>query len=54
MAFVYDERNNFENFVNPASVIWQSVETDYWKKFLRENLQDAFHKERVLKKLKKI
>ena len=53
MAFVYDERNNFENFVNPASVIWQSVETDYWKKFLRENLQD-FHKRTGSKKAEKI
>ena len=40
MAFVYDKKNNFENYVNPASVIWQSVETDYWKKFLKENLLD--------------
>ncbi len=53
MAFVYDERNNFENFVNPASVIWQSVETDYWKKFLRENLQDFF-KRTSSKKAEKI
>ena len=53
MAFVYDERNNFENFVNPASVIWQSVETDYWKKFLRENLQD-FLKRTSSKKAEKI
>ena len=44
MAFIYDEKNNFENFVNPASVIWQSVETDYWKKFLKENLQDFFER----------
>ena len=26
MAFVYDYENNFENFVNPSSVIWQEVE----------------------------
>ena len=32
MAFIYDEKNEFENFVNPASIIWQSVETEYWKK----------------------
>ena len=35
MAFIYDEKNEFENFANPTSIIWQSVETDYWKKFLR-------------------
>ena len=40
MAFVYDEKNNFENFVNPTSVIWQSIETDYWKVFLKESLKN--------------
>ena len=29
MAFVYDENNDFENFANPASIIWQPVETDF-------------------------
>ena len=38
MAFIYDKENNFENFVNPASIIWQSIETDYWKNFLKDNL----------------
>ena len=38
MAFVYDEKNKFENFANPASIIWQEVETDYWKGFLKNNL----------------
>jgi len=32
--------NNFENYVNPSSVIWQEVETDYWKKFLKNELKD--------------
>jgi len=40
MAFVYDKENNFENFVNPSSIIWQSVETDYWKDFLKNNLKN--------------
>ena len=40
MAFVYDRENNFENFVNPSSIIWQSVETNYWKDFLKNNLKD--------------
>ena len=44
MAFVYDKHNNFDNFVNPNSVIWQSVETGYWKKYLKDNLSD-FYKE---------
>ena len=40
MAFVYDKENNFENFVNPSSIIWQSVETDYWKDFLCKSLKN--------------
>ena len=40
MAFVYDKENNFENFVNSSSIIWQSVETDYWKDFLKNNLKN--------------
>ena len=39
MAFIYDKENNFENFVNPSSIIWQSIETDYWKGFLKNNLK---------------
>ena len=31
MAFIYDEKNEFENFANPESIIWQSVETDCGK-----------------------
>ena len=53
MAFVYDKKNNFENYVNPASIIWQSVETDYWKKFLKDNLLD-FSKDTNSKVAKKI
>ena len=44
MAFVYDEKNNFENFANPTSIVWQSVETDYWKKFLQENIEKFYSK----------
>ena len=40
MAFIYDSKNDFENFANPASIIWQSVETDYWKKFLEDSIKD--------------
>ena len=44
MAFIYDEKNTFENFANPASIIWQEVETNYWKNFLKESL-NTFIKE---------
>ena len=40
MAFIYDPNNEFANFANSASIIWQSLETDYWKNFLRENIDD--------------
>ena len=53
IAFVYDIDNTFENYVNPSSIIWQKVETDYWKKFLKDNLND-FYKETNSKIAKKI
>ena len=40
MAFVYDTKDEFENFANPASIIWQHIETDFWKSFLKENLNE--------------
>ena len=40
MAFIYDPKNNFENFANPVSIIWQKIETEYWKNFLKNNLED--------------
>ena len=53
MAFVYDDKNTFENFVNPTSIVWQQVETDYWKKFLKESL-NTFVKETNSKIAQKI
>ena len=53
MAFIYDENNDFENFVNPASIIWQPIETDYWKKFLRESIKE-FELKTFSQKAKKI
>ena len=53
MAFVYDEKNTFENFVNPASLIWQEVETDHWKNFLKNSL-NTFVEETNSKIAKKI
>ncbi len=40
MAFVYDPKKNFENFANPSSIIWQPIETNYWKNYLKDNLKD--------------
>ena len=36
MAFIYDKSKEFEKKVNPDSVIWQNVETEYWINFLRK------------------
>ena len=44
MAFVYDKNDQFENYANPTSIIWQSVETEYWKKFLKENIKEFANK----------
>jgi len=40
MAFIYDEEDQFENFANPTSIIWQEIETDFWKSFLKEKLNE--------------
>ena len=53
MAFVYDEKNTFENFVNPASIIWQEIETDHWKNFLKDSLK-LLLKKQIQKLAKKI
>jgi len=42
MAFVYDLNNNFEKKVNPESVIWQRLETEFWKKFLKNLIFEHF------------
>ncbi len=42
MAFVYDNEDNFEKRVNPETVIWQRVETEYWKSFLKDLIQKHY------------
>ena len=36
MAFIYDKSKDFEKKVNPESVVWQNIETEYWIKFLKK------------------
>ncbi len=36
MAFIYDKSKEFEKKVNPDSVVWQNIETEYWINFLKE------------------
>ena len=40
MAFVYDPESKLENLINPNSVTWNKVETEYWKKYLRDLLRN--------------
>ena len=53
MAFIYDINNDFENKVNPETVIWQKPETNYWINFLKNNLDDFFKetKSKITKKI---
>ena len=53
MAFIFDEKNNFKNYANPGSIIWQPIETEYWKKYLKELLIE-FQKETKSKTAKRI
>ena len=42
MAFIYDKSGEFEKKVNDESVVWQNIETDYWKSFLKDLIQEHF------------
>ena len=42
MAFIYDLHDDFEKKVNPETVIWQTPETDYWKSFLKDLIEEHF------------
>ena len=43
MAFIYDISDEFEKKVNPESVVWQDVETDYWKNYLKKLVLEHFN-----------
>ncbi len=42
MAFVYDPRQKFQDRVNPDTVIWQRVETEYWHDTLQALVEAHF------------
>ena len=46
MAFIYDPNDEFENYVNLNSVIWQVPETDHWKKYLKDLISEHFQETR--------
>ncbi len=42
MAFIYDISEEFEKKVNSESVVWQDIETDYWKNYLKTLVVEHF------------
>jgi len=42
MAFIYDVKNDFEKKVNPESVVWQKLETEYWINYLKNLVNEHF------------
>jgi len=42
MAFIYDPNQEFENYVNPSSVLCFKPETDYWKNYLKNLINEHF------------
>ena len=42
MAFIYNPNSDLEKYVNPDSVIWQKIETQYWIDFLKGLIQEHF------------
>jgi glutamate synthase (NADPH/NADH) large chain len=43
MAFIYDPTKELKNFINPNSVVWQVPETEYWKKYLKDLINEHFN-----------
>ncbi len=39
MAFIYDDQETFDLQVNPETVMWQRVETEYWADVLKVQVQ---------------
>ena len=42
MAFIYDAKKQFEKKVNSETVIWQTLETEYWKNYLKNLIKEHF------------
>ena len=42
MAFIYDPHEDFEKKVNSETVVWQDVETDYWKQTLKNLISEHY------------
>ena len=42
IAFIYDPFLDFEKYVNPDSVIWQKIQTQYWIKYLKALIEEHY------------
>ncbi len=42
MAFIYDLNDQFEKKVNPETVVWQKLETQYWIKYLKSLIEEHY------------
>ena len=42
MSFVYDKNSQLEKKINPENVVWQKLETDYWKTYLKNLIKKHF------------
>ena len=42
MGFVYDPDDKFQSKANPESIIWQKIETKFWKNILKSLVQQHF------------
>jgi glutamate synthase (NADPH/NADH) large chain len=43
MAFVYDLNDQFEKKINPETVIWQKLETQYWIDHLKSLIKEHYY-----------
>jgi len=53
MAFIYDQKDEFEKKVNPETVVWQRVVTKYWQNLLKNLIEKHFEEtnSRIAKKI---
>jgi len=42
MAFIYDVNKQFHKKVNPETVVWQTLETEYWINYLKNLVKEHF------------
>jgi glutamate synthase (NADPH/NADH) large chain len=43
MVFIYDLNNQFEKRVNPETVVWQKLETQYWINYLKSLIKKHYN-----------